>query len=93
MSSVSIVSISQEVSDKAWELYDELQEFAGLEGRDTTVSLRDVFWEFVDGRIEEDSDSDDLKLCMGGLSLSLSGEYLGIIIIIIMISPTARLRL
>ena len=68
------MSIWQEVSDKAWELYEELNEFAGLEGRDTRVSLRDVYWEFVDARIEGDSDSADLKLCMGGLSLSLSGQ-------------------
>ena len=46
-----------------------------MDGRDTTVSLRDVFWEFVEDRIEEDEDKDDLKLCMGGLSLSLSGQY------------------
>ena len=46
-----------------------------MEGRETTVSLRDVYWEFVDGRIEEDQDKDDLELCLGGLSLSLSGKY------------------
>ena len=49
-----------------------------MEGRDTTVSLRDVYWEFVDDRIEEDED--DLRLCMGGLSLSLSGLYQRVII-------------
>ena len=68
-----IFSLWQDISDKAWELYDELNEFDGLEGRDTTVSLRDVYWEFVDGRIKEDED--DLRLCMGGLSLALSGQY------------------
>ena len=67
--------IWKEVADKAWELYDQLNEFDGLEGRDTTVSLRDFYWEFVDNRIEEDED--DLRLCMGGLSLSLSGQYYG----------------
>ena len=73
-----ILVLWQDISDKAWELYDELHEFDGLEGRDTTVSLRDVYWEFVDDRIEEDED--DLRLCMGGLSLSLSGLYQRVII-------------
>ena len=73
-----ILVLWQDISDKAWELYDELNEFADMEGRDTTVSLRDVYWEFVDDRIEEDED--DLRLCMGGLSLSLSGLYQRVII-------------
>ena len=64
----------QDVSDRAWELYEELNQFRHLEDRGTTESLRDAYWEFVDARIEGDTDKEDLQLCMGALSLALSGS-------------------
>ena len=36
--------------------------------------MRDAYWEFVDARIEGDTDKEDLQLCMGALSLALSGS-------------------
>ena len=64
----------QDVSDRAWELYEELNQFRYLEDKGTTESLRDAYWEFVDARIEAYTNKEDLQLCMGALSLALSGS-------------------
>ena len=36
--------------------------------------MRDAYWEFVDARIEAYTNKEDLQLCMGALSLALSGS-------------------
>ena len=64
----------QDVTDKAWDLYEEFNDFRNLDGRDTSVSLRDVYWDFVDEALEEEADRADLELCLGGLSLALSSK-------------------
>ena len=64
----------QDVTDKAWDLYEEFNDFRNLDGRDTSVSLRDVYWDFVDEALEEEADRTDLELCLGGLSLALSSK-------------------
>ena len=82
----------QDVSDKAWDLYEELNEFRHLEGRETSMSLRDVYWDFVDEALEEEEDKDDLELCMGGLSLALSGKFI-LNVFTVNVSGLSRLRL
>ena len=62
------------MSDKAWDLYEEFNDFRNLDRRDTSASLRDVYWDFVDEALEEEADKADLELCLGGLSLALSSK-------------------
>ena len=63
------------MTDKAWDLYEEFNDFRNLDGRDTSASLRDVYWDSVDEALEEEADDRaDLELCLGGLSLALSSK-------------------
>merc|ERR1711936_478148 len=79
--------IKEEMSDKALdifdEVYDECQDFFGnieLETIDTSVSLKQFYWERVKEKTEclgslKPSEQEDLELCLSSLSLALA-EYI-----------------